>query len=70
MERPIMAKDVSVKCGALPYDDGSGFQYNFQIDEQYIWVNDGAVMIDPQEWEAFKNAVDRGLNAFKQIQPS
>lgn len=62
-----MAKETSVKCGAIPYDDGPGFRYEFEIDEKYIWINGGSVMIEPSEWEAFKDAVDRGLNAFNQI---
>ncbi len=59
--------EQKIKTGALPYDDGSGFRYNIEIDAKYIWVNDGAVMIEPQDWEGFKKAVDVGLNAYQKI---
>jgi hypothetical protein len=58
---------VSVKSGAVPYPDGSGFAHDIEVDEKYIWIDQGAVMIDPKNWPALRSAIDTAVEAFSNL---
>lgn len=56
-----------VSIGVIPYEDGKGHHHHIKIDDSYIWIDGGSVMMDHADWPAFKEAMDKALQAFNLI---
>lgn len=66
----------SIKTGCLPYDDGSGFKINIDIEPPNKYFNYYRLVLnsnseftdfDIEDWPAIKDAIDRAINSHKQL---
>jgi hypothetical protein len=72
-----------IQFGIKPYDDGSGHRLNIRIGKQFDHIqddpaigvtvcmysqdSDDSIFIDLDDWQEFKEAVDRNIAAYKAI---
>lgn len=63
--------------GVLPYDDGSGVQFNVTIypakkpgDEDEVWIEAGSdtLIVSVREWVYLREAIDAGIGAHLKLQ--
>jgi hypothetical protein len=70
--------DVIIRTGCLPYDDGSGYEINIHIEKPNSYFDYNRVILNPdseftdfpiEKWPEVRDAIDRAINALKQLSP-
>lgn len=69
--------DVIIQTGCLPYDDGSGYELNIRIEKPNSYFDYNRVLLNPgdftyfpvEKWPEVRDAIDRAINALKQLSP-
>ena len=68
--------DTIIRTGALPYDDGSGFEINITIEAPNDYFKYERVRLNPdseftdfdiEKWPEVRDAIERAINARKQL---